>query len=118
MRAIARSCSDWVCMPAAVCSAARRNAVSSGSLFQRLLRPGEALSALVEHDVFLALEVGEERPGGDVGGCGDVGDGGCLEPALQEQLDGRLPQRLARALFLPLPQSQLAHGVPSYKILR
>jgi hypothetical protein len=38
-----------------------------------------------------------------------VGDCGRLKPALQERADGRLPQRLAGALLLPLPKPQLIH---------
>ncbi|HZD67533.1 MAG TPA: hypothetical protein VFA45_01000 [Actinomycetes bacterium] len=95
----------------------RQQRLALGSLPQGLLQLVEAFRALVEDDVLLGLEVGEERPGGDVGRRGDGGDGGRLEPPFQEQLEGRLPQRLARALLLPLPDPQFAHDAASYKIL-
>jgi len=47
----------------------------------------------------------EEGALGDVGGFGDLGDGGGLEAALEEELPGRLVDAGAKLALLAFPAS-------------
>ena len=57
---------------------------------------------VAEEDVFLAREVGEDRPGRDVGRLRDLRQGRGVVAALGEELTRGAGDRLARPLFLTL----------------
>ena len=100
------------CRSRAITSArnARRTAIvvsPSGRASIRACSDVEVRAEVVEDDVLLAREVGEERARRDVGGRGDVGDRHVLEAALVEQRHRALDDLLARALLLALPQPEL-----------
>ncbi len=67
---------------------------------------------IAEEHVLLAREVGEERPGGDTGRLGDLGQRRLLVASAGEELQGGSRDRLARLLLLPLamPGVRGAHG--------
>ncbi len=67
----------------------------------------ENAALLAEQDVFLALEVGEDRPRRDVRRLGDLGERRLVVAALGEQPQRRAGDRLARLLLLAFPQSRL-----------
>jgi hypothetical protein len=67
----------------------------------------EDLHALVE-EVFLGWEVIEDRGLGDVGLPRHLGHSHRLEAALGKEAQRRLPDHLARLLFLALAQSCLS----------
>jgi hypothetical protein len=67
---------------------------------------GVARLEVVEDDVVLRREVGEEGPRRDLGRVGYVGDGRAVESALAEELERRLDDPLSRPLLLAFPQSR------------
>jgi hypothetical protein len=73
-------------------------------LGQGVLQAVDAVFDVGEEDVLLGGEVGEEGARRHVGGLGDVGHGGGLEPAFGEQPQGGLDQRPAGSGLLALAQ--------------
>ena len=66
----------------------------------------ERVHALV-HEVLFRREVVEDRLLGDIDGPGDLGDADLLEATLQKETLGRVGDRPARLLLLPLSKAQL-----------